>query len=270
MPHDPGHELTPEQLELQQRARTFVEDRADSARARGRGTRRPAARGDGRTDQAGGDRRAAERRALRPRVRRPGLVDARVVPGQRAVRPGDERPALARAERLQRADSGHARAGRALRCPRPARRGRRRLRGHRGRGGLGSERDRLDRHPHRRRLADQRREVVRDLGRRRPRADRDGQRRSTGPSGCRRCSWSSPAPPGVEFVDNPRFTHNYPHGHPTIRFTDVEVGARRGDRRRGQRRRRSSAPGSPRSAWGSPPTGSARCGGCSTRPPNGR
>ena len=28
---------------------------------------------------------------------------------------------------------------------------------------------------------------------------------------------------GVEFVDNPRFTHNYPHGHPTIRFTDVEV-----------------------------------------------
>jgi acyl-CoA dehydrogenase len=28
---------------------------------------------------------------------------------------------------------------------------------------------------------------------------------------------------GVEFVDSPRFTHNYPHGHPTIRFTDVEV-----------------------------------------------
>ena len=26
---------------------------------------------------------------------------------------------------------------------------------------------------------------------------------------------------GVEFVDSPRFTHNYPHGHPTIRFTDV-------------------------------------------------
>jgi alkylation response protein AidB-like acyl-CoA dehydrogenase len=33
-----------------------------------------------------------------------------------------------------------------------------------------------------------------------------------------------PGAPGVEFVDNPRFTHNYPHGHPTIRFTDVEVG----------------------------------------------
>ena len=28
---------------------------------------------------------------------------------------------------------------------------------------------------------------------------------------------------GVEYVDNPKFTHNYPHGHPTIRFTDVEV-----------------------------------------------
>jgi acyl-CoA dehydrogenase len=34
-----------------------------------------------------------------------------------------------------------------------------------------------------------------------------------------------PDAPGVEFVDNPRFTHNYPHGHPTIRFVDVEVGA---------------------------------------------
>ena len=32
-----------------------------------------------------------------------------------------------------------------------------------------------------------------------------------------------PDAPGVKFVDNPRFTHNYPHGHPTIRFTDVEV-----------------------------------------------
>jgi acyl-CoA dehydrogenase len=34
-----------------------------------------------------------------------------------------------------------------------------------------------------------------------------------------------PGAPGVEFVERPRFTHNYPHGHPTIRFTDVEVGA---------------------------------------------
>src|SRR6201996_4874740 len=33
-----------------------------------------------------------------------------------------------------------------------------------------------------------------------------------------------PSAPGVDYVDNPRFTHNYPHGHPTIRFTDVEVG----------------------------------------------
>jgi acyl-CoA dehydrogenase len=34
-----------------------------------------------------------------------------------------------------------------------------------------------------------------------------------------------PDTPGVEFVDSPRFTHNYPHGHPTIRFTNVEVAA---------------------------------------------
>jgi alkylation response protein AidB-like acyl-CoA dehydrogenase len=33
-----------------------------------------------------------------------------------------------------------------------------------------------------------------------------------------------PKAPGVDFVDDPKFTHNYPHGHPTIRFTDVEVG----------------------------------------------
>jgi alkylation response protein AidB-like acyl-CoA dehydrogenase len=33
-----------------------------------------------------------------------------------------------------------------------------------------------------------------------------------------------PSSPGVEYVENPRFTHNYPHGHPTIRFSDVEVG----------------------------------------------
>jgi alkylation response protein AidB-like acyl-CoA dehydrogenase len=33
-----------------------------------------------------------------------------------------------------------------------------------------------------------------------------------------------PTTPGVEFIDNPKFTHNYPHGHPTIRFADVVVG----------------------------------------------
>jgi alkylation response protein AidB-like acyl-CoA dehydrogenase len=31
------------------------------------------------------------------------------------------------------------------------------------------------------------------------------------------------ATPGIEVVDDPPFTHSYPHGHPTIRF-DVEVG----------------------------------------------
>jgi alkylation response protein AidB-like acyl-CoA dehydrogenase len=30
--------------------------------------------------------------------------------------------------------------------------------------------------------------------------------------------------PGIEVVDEPIFTHTYPHGHPTIRFNDVEVG----------------------------------------------
>jgi alkylation response protein AidB-like acyl-CoA dehydrogenase len=30
---------------------------------------------------------------------------------------------------------------------------------------------------------------------------------------------------GVEIVDDPPFTHHYPHGHPTVRFTGVEVPA---------------------------------------------
>jgi alkylation response protein AidB-like acyl-CoA dehydrogenase len=30
---------------------------------------------------------------------------------------------------------------------------------------------------------------------------------------------------GIEVVDDPPFTHSYPHGHPTIRFTDVHVDA---------------------------------------------
>jgi alkylation response protein AidB-like acyl-CoA dehydrogenase len=32
--------------------------------------------------------------------------------------------------------------------------------------------------------------------------------------------------PGIEIVDNPAFTHNYPDGHPTIRFSDVEIAER--------------------------------------------
>ena len=46
-----------------------------------------------------------------------------------------------------------------------------------------------------------------------------------------------PSAPGVEFVDDPKFTHNYPHGHPTIRFTRRRGRAGRGDRRRRQRPR---------------------------------
>jgi acyl-CoA dehydrogenase len=31
--------------------------------------------------------------------------------------------------------------------------------------------------------------------------------------------------PGVEIVDDPAYTHNYPEGHPTVRFRDVELSA---------------------------------------------
>ena len=40
----------------------------------------------------------------------------------------------------------------------------------------------------------------------------------------RRCSSSTPGAPGIAVVDDPPFTHTYPHGHPTIRFDGVEVG----------------------------------------------
>jgi alkylation response protein AidB-like acyl-CoA dehydrogenase len=32
-----------------------------------------------------------------------------------------------------------------------------------------------------------------------------------------------PNAPGVAIVDDPAYTHNYPHGHPTIQFTNVEL-----------------------------------------------
>ena len=53
----------------------------------------------------------------------------------------------------------------------------------------------------------------------------------------RPCSWSTSHCPGIETIDDPAFTHSYPDGHPTIRFTDVEVGPGR-RHRRGRRRRR--------------------------------
>ena len=75
---------------------------------------------------------------------------------------------------------------------------------------------------------------------------------------------------GIKVVDDPPFTHTYPHGHPTIRFTGVEVARRRGARRRRRAATSCSTRGSPRSASGSPRAASARCGGCSRRRPRGR
>ena len=79
-----------------------------------------------------------------------------------------------------------------------------------------------------------------------------------------------PDAPGVEFVDNPQFTHNYPHGHPTIRFTDVEVAADAVVGGVGNGDCAAARAGSPRSGSGSRPTASARCGGCSRRRRAGR
>ena len=71
---------------------------------------------------------------------------------------------------------GQPGADRPLPAARAARRGPRRLRRHRGARRLGPVGDRDDRRAHRRRLADPRREVVRDLRRRRLGLHRHGQR----------------------------------------------------------------------------------------------
>ena len=77
--------------------------------------------------------------------------------------------------------------------------------------------------------------------------------------------------PGIEFLEDPPFTHNYPHGHPTILF---DVSCRR--TRCWAARRRSAAAtscrtsGSSRSGSTSPPAAWARCGGCWPRRSTGR
>ena len=105
-----------------------------------------------------------------------------------------------------------------------ARRGRRRVRGHRGRGRLGPRRHRLDRDPtdggwriNGEKWFVTSGDVARVLIVMANAVD--------GPDRLPTLFLVEPDAAGVEFVDNPRFTHNYPHGHPTIRFTDVEVGA---------------------------------------------
>ena len=67
--------------------------------------------------------------------------------------------------------------------------------------------------------------------------------------------------PGIEVVDDPPFTHSYPHGHPTLRFTGVEV-ARRRRHRRPRRRRGPAARLVRRGAPGHRgPRRAGRCGG---------
>ena len=130
-------DFTPEQLELRERARRFVDEvlipnEELAERAGGDIPRRADA-----AHQARGDRRAALGRAPRRRARRPGLGEDRVVPRRGAARPLDERALLAHARRLQRAGQRHARADRPLAAAGAARRAARRLRGHRGRRRLG-------------------------------------------------------------------------------------------------------------------------------------
>ena len=209
--------LSAQEAELQARARAFVDEVLIPLRGAGRARA-------GRCRPTTSPRSGASRSSARlsgglhsRRARRPGLDARRVVPRRGAVRPLDQRDLVARPDGLQRARARLARADRAL--P-EARRCAARLHDayavteeHAGSDPSGirttAERDR-------RRLADQRREVVRHLRRRRGRLHRDGQRAGRRrvaadavPDRSRRARAST-------VVDDPPFTHNYPHGHPTI------------------------------------------------------
>ncbi len=149
---DDSRDLTAEQRDLRERARRFVDEvlipnEELAERSGGQDPRRAA-----RPDQARVDRGGAERRPARPRARRPGLVEARVVPGRGAVRALDQRAVVAHPGRLQRARERDAGADRALPRAGAARRAPRRLRRHRGQRRLGPVADRGHGRAQRRRL----------------------------------------------------------------------------------------------------------------------
>ena len=222
-------------LALRERARRFAEDvlmplEEEAERRAGRlpdERRRPG--------QARGDRRRAERRPARPRARRAGVDPARVGAGRGAVRPDHERDPLARAERLQRLGPRQRRADRPLPSPGAPRRAQGRLRGDRARRRLGPVRDRGHRPPHRGRLPAQRREVVRDRGRRRLRLPGGGQRgrgRRAAADDLRR----RPRPAGGRDRRQPRLHPQLSRGTPDDPLPRRRGRRGRADRRRGRRR----------------------------------
>ena len=116
-----------------------------------------------------------------------------------------------------------ARADRALPEAGAARRAARRLRRDRGGGRLRSLADRHNGAPYRERLGDRRREVVRDLRRRRERLHRHGERARRRRAASRRCSWWTGSSTASRSSTSRPSRHTYPHGHPTVRFSGVEV-----------------------------------------------
>ena len=184
-------DFTPEQLDLRERARRFVDDVLipNEELAERSGGKIPDELK--RADQARGGRGAAVGRASRRRARRAGLVEGRVVPRRGAARALHQRALVAHARRVQRARQRLARADRALPEAGAAGRAARRLRRDRGRGGLGPVADRDDGAPERRRLGDRWREVVRDLRGRGGGVHRHGERARGRREAARPCSWST-------------------------------------------------------------------------------
>ena len=193
--------------------------RRDPDPARGRRGARAADRRGRRADPARGARARVSRRPARARARRAGLDARRVVRGRGAVRALDQRALVARPDGLQRARPRHGRsrssATSSPRCAASCTTPTRSPRSTRAPIPPGS--------PRRRREP--------------PTAGGSTARSGSSPTATSRRSTSSwrsrreptlflvdAGTPGISVVDDPPFTHNYPHGHPTLRFEGVEVG----------------------------------------------
>ena len=177
-------------------------------------------------DQARGDRGAAQRRPPLPRVRRPGLDRGSSGRSSRSSSAAPPTGSTGTSRTPTTSGTTPAPSSATATC-RPALRGELKDAYAVTEPDAGSDPSGIRDHgrAHRRRLPDQRREVVRHLGRRRLGPDRDGERRR------RRAPPPDPVPGRrptrrASSTSTTRgFTHNYPEGHPTIRFENVEVGA---------------------------------------------
>ena len=228
-------ELTPAQAELQARARRFVEEVLFPLEEKAERRELP---GDD-VARIKSEAMAAELHGglHAPRARRAGLVEARVGAGRGAVRALHQRAVVAHPDRVQRArlrlGRSRSTAGCGRRCAASCHDAYAVTEEHAGSDPSGIATTRA---APRRRLGDRRREVVRDLRRRRGGLHRRGERGGRG----------ADAVPGRRVAAG-HLGRRRPavHAHLSARAPDDPLrgrrGARRGRHRRARRRRRAAA-----------------------------